>query len=87
MTEIQSIVIAAVTQYRNSVAGFAMVKVGKYIEVRVDQTTEGGPVLVEVSWPSLGACNAAKTAEFAADLTKAAHVVSGIEGQMAVFKL
>ena len=56
---------------------FAMLRVGKYVEIRVDLDSTTNKV--EVSWPSIGAQPANQAAFFAQELLLAAEVAAAVD--------
>jgi hypothetical protein len=82
----EQLVLDLVQRTTRAASGYAMVKVGKYVEVRADlQCSSNCNQLVEVSWPSIGSVDAEKTASFARDLLQAAEVAKEAETQLRAF--
>ena len=63
-----------VTESTTRASRFAMLKVGKWVEIRVDLDSTGN--VVEVSWPSIGSQPANQAAFFANELLVAAEVAA-----------
>lgn len=81
---VEYLVSYLVSTFRNSSSQFAMVKVGKYVEVRVDVRCgdSSETPLVELNWPGIGSQGPAVAAQFAADLGKAAMVAALVSAKL-----
>lgn len=78
MHEIEQIAAETVTSFKSQpFIGYAMTRVGRYIEVSV--SAQGGETSVAINWPGLGHMSAVATAEFAADLARASHIAQHIQ--------
>ena len=81
--QVDYLVSYLVSTFRTGSAfGFAMVKVGQYVEVRVDTAFGDSTPRVELNWPGIGAQGPAVAAQFAADLAKAATVAALVIAQL-----